>query len=75
MSSVFVSRQKREVTVAYINWLGFFFFFRMAVAVSSSSLRSAPEESLQRVSQLVRIHRAKAGLPVAYIKWVFFFSE
>lgn len=30
-----------------MSWLGFFFFLRMAVAVSSSSLRSAPEASLR----------------------------
>lgn len=38
MTSVFL--------IAYINWLGFFFFLRMAVAVSSSSLCSLPEASL-----------------------------
>lgn len=32
---------------AYINELGFFFFFKIAVAVSSSSLASAPEASLR----------------------------
>lgn len=37
------------IVSTYINWLGFFFFLRMAVAVSSSSLRSAPEASLQRI--------------------------
>lgn len=30
----------------HMSWFGFFFFLRMAVAVSSSSLRSAPEASL-----------------------------
>lgn len=28
----------------YINWLGFFFFFRMAVAVSSSCLQKSVSE-------------------------------
>lgn len=38
---------RKRGSVAYISWLGFFFFLRMAVAVSSSSLRSAPEASLR----------------------------
>lgn len=43
----------------YINWLGFFFFFRMAVAVPSSSLRSAPEGSLEEIG--LALVAAKAG--------------
>ena len=35
-----------KASQTYISWFGFFFFLRMAVAVSSSSLRSAPEASL-----------------------------
>lgn len=36
-----------------IRELGFFFFFRMAVAVSSSSFWSAPDASLKRVLEAV----------------------
>lgn len=42
-----VVRTVQAAETTYINWLGFFFFLRMAVAVSSSSLRSAPEGSLR----------------------------
>jgi hypothetical protein len=37
-----------EIPHTHISWLGFFFFLRMAVAVSPSSLRSAPEGSLKK---------------------------
>lgn len=41
---------RRGVWEAYMSWLGFFFFLRMAVAVSSSSLCSLPEASLWNIS-------------------------
>ena len=50
-TAVIVSSARRgEMDDTYINELGFFFFLRIAVEVSSSSLFSVPEASLLRLS-------------------------
>lgn len=50
-SSSSLDGQRGRGLVTYMSWLGFFFFLRMAVAVSSSSFLSAPEASLSSVSR------------------------
>lgn len=55
-----------------MSWLGFFFFLRMAVAVSSSSLRSAPEASLRESVSWQSRKRERRGILCAYIRWLFF---
>lgn len=74
---VFYERKARRAS--YISWLGFFFFLRMAVAVSSSSLRSAPEaslrESVSRQSQkrgwwgTLCVHQMALLLGVAWVRF------
>jgi hypothetical protein len=41
--------------------LGFFFFFKIAVAVSSTSFFSAPEGSLQQSQYMKLPHRKQEG--------------